>query len=218
MLTVENLSHQYTTDDKPLYEDVNLKFEPGTMYSIVGESGSGKTTLLSFIAGLDTPKVGSIDLNGKSIKSIGLDKYRNRDVSIIFQAYNLMNYMSAFQNVKMALEITRSKNAGDKQYIETSLNKLGLQNELLNKNVQKLSGGQQQRVAVARALAVDAKIILADEPTGNLDAENTKEIISIFKEIAHKEGKTVIIVTHDSKVAKAADVQIKIQNRQVKIV
>ncbi|MCT4403655.1 ABC transporter ATP-binding protein [Leuconostoc falkenbergense] len=217
-LAIKNLTHQYNAQERPLYENVNMTFEPRTLYSIVGQSGSGKTTLLSFLAGLDTPSEGTITLDDQDIKSYGLTKYRNQKVAIIFQAYNLLNYMTATQNVASALSMTKSKHTGDKEYIYSTLNKLGIDRSLADKNVQQLSGGQQQRVAIARALAVDAKIVIADEPTGNLDEENTQEVISIFQELAHEVGKTVIIVTHEPNVAKAADIQISLKNRQFTVV
>ncbi|MCT4378808.1 ABC transporter ATP-binding protein [Leuconostoc falkenbergense] len=217
-LAIKNLTHQYNAQERPLYENVNMTFEPRTLYSIVGQSGSGKTTLLSFLAGLDTPSEGTITLDDQDIKSYGLTKYRNQKVAIIFQAYNLLNYMTAAQNVASALSMTKSKHTGDKDYIYSTLNKLGIDSSLADKNVQQLSGGQQQRVAIARALAVDAKIVIADEPTGNLDEENTQEVISIFQELAHEVGKTVIIVTHEPNVAKAADIQISLKNRQFTVV
>lgn len=217
-LVIKNLTHQYNAQEQPLYENVNMTFEPRTLYSIVGQSGSGKTTLLSFLAGLDTPLQGTMTLDDQNIKAYGLTKYRNQKVAIIFQSYNLLNYMTAAQNVLSALAITKSKHAGDKDYVYVTLGKLGIDRTLADKNVQQLSGGQQQRVAIARALAVDAKIVIADEPTGNLDEENTQEVISIFQELAHDIGKTVILVTHESNVAQAADVQISLKNRQFTII
>ncbi|MEX0380417.1 ABC transporter ATP-binding protein [Leuconostoc sp. MS02] len=217
-LVIKNLTHQYNAQEQPLYENVNMTFEPRTLYSIVGQSGSGKTTLLSFLAGLDTPLQGTMTLDDQNIKAYGLTKYRNQKVAIIFQSYNLLNYMTAAQNVLSALAITKSKHAGDKDYVYVTLGKLGIDRTLADKNVQQLSGGQQQRVAIARALAVDAKIVIADEPTGNLDEENTQEVISIFQELAHDIGKTVILVTHESNVAQAADVQISLKNRQFTVI
>ncbi|API71694.1 MULTISPECIES: ABC transporter ATP-binding protein [Leuconostoc] len=217
-LAIKDLTHQYNAQEKPLYEHINMSFEPKTLYSIVGQSGSGKTTLLSFLAGLDTPSEGTITLDGEDISKYGLTKYRNQKVAIIFQSYNLLNYMTAAQNVSSALSMTKSKHTGDKDYIYATLEKLGINRTLADKNVQQLSGGQQQRVAIARALAVDAKIVIADEPTGNLDEENTQEVIKIFQELAHEVGKTVILVTHEPNVAQAADVQISLKNRQFTIV
>ncbi|MFT8325156.1 ABC transporter ATP-binding protein [Oenococcus sicerae] len=213
-LTVQKLTHYFNHPDDYLYKDVSLKFEAAKLYAIVGESGSGKTTFVGFLAGLDSPVSGTINFYGKDIKKIGLTKYRNQDVTIIFQAYNLITYMSALENVMSALSITQSKHAGDKKYATGLLASVGIEGELTTKNVQKLSGGQQQRVAIIRALAVDAPIIVADEPTGNLDSENTKEITQIFQKVAHESKKTVIVITHDQKVASMADVGITLDDRK----
>lgn len=217
MLEIKNLTHYFKDASQPLYQDVNLAFEPGKMYAIVGESGSGKTTLLSFLAGLDTPKQGQILLDGEDVNKIGLGNFRRDDVAIIFQSYNLLNYMSAYQNVKSALSITHSQHARDKQYILAALAKVGIDENNAMKNVQQLSGGQQQRVAIVRAMLVDAPIVAADEPTGNLDAENSAAIVELFKALTRELNKTVIIITHDQNVAQQADVQIQLADHQFQI-
>ncbi|HJF38303.1 MAG TPA: ABC transporter ATP-binding protein [Weissella cibaria] len=211
-LEIKHLTHWYTDRDHKLYEDVNLTFESGRFYAIVGESGSGKTTLLSFLAGLDEPREGDILVDGVSIKEIGLTKFRQKYVSTIFQAYNLLNTMTAFQNVQTALAITGSIHAKDKAYILDQLARVGIDEEKAHKNVQRLSGGEQQRVAIVRALLVDAPIVAADEATGNLDHENSKKIVDLFAELAHEFGKTVILITHDRDVASRADEQLLLQN------
>ncbi|MHB9627507.1 ABC transporter ATP-binding protein [Weissella cibaria] len=211
-LEIKHLTHWYTDRDHKLYEDVNLTFESGRFYAIVGESGSGKTTLLSFLAGLDEPREGDILVDGVSIKEIGLTKFRQKYVSTIFQAYNLLNTMTAFQNVKTALAITGSIHAKDKAYILDQLARVGIDEEKAHKNVQRLSGGEQQRVAIVRALLVDAPIVAADEATGNLDHENSQKIVDLFAELAHEFGKTVILITHDRDVASRADEQLLLQN------
>ncbi|ALI32880.1 ABC transporter ATP-binding protein [Weissella cibaria] len=211
-LEIKHLTHWYTNRDHKLYEDVNLTFESGRFYAIVGESGSGKTTLLSFLAGLDEPREGDILVDGVSIKEIGLTKFRQKYVSTIFQAYNLLNTMTAFQNVQTALAITGSIHAKDKSYILDQLARVGIDEEKAHKNVQRLSGGEQQRVAIVRALLVDAPIVAADEATGNLDHENSQKIVDLFAELAHEFGKTVILITHDRDVASRADEQLLLQN------
>lgn len=211
-LEIKHLTHWYTDRDHKLYEDVNLTFESGRFYAIVGESGSGKTTLLSFLAGLDEPREGDILVDGISIKEIGLTKFRQKYVSTIFQAYNLLNTMTAFQNVQTALAITGSIHAKDKSYILDQLARVGIDEEKAHKNVQRLSGGEQQRVAIVRALLVDAPIVAADEATGNLDHENSQKIVDLFAELAHEFGKTVILITHDRDVASRADEQLLLQN------
>lgn len=211
-LEIKHLTHWYTDRDHKLYEDVNLTFESGRFYAIVGESGSGKTTLLSFLAGLDEPREVDILVDGVSIKEIGLTKFRQKYVSTIFQAYNLLNTMTAFQNVQTALAITGSIHAKDKAYILDQLARVGIDEEKAHKNVQRLSGGEQQRVAIVRALLVDAPIVAADEATGNLDHENSQKIVDLFAELAHEFGKTVILITHDRDVASRADEQLLLQN------
>ncbi|MCA1355966.1 ABC transporter ATP-binding protein [Weissella cibaria] len=211
-LEIKHLTHWYTDRDHKLYEDVNLTFESGRFYAIVGESVSGKTTLLSFLAGLDEPREGDILVDGVSIKEIGLTKFRQKYVSTIFQAYNLLNTMTAFQNVQTALAITGSIHAKDKAYILDQLARVGIDEEKAHKNVQRLSGGEQQRVAIVRALLVDAPIVAADEATGNLDHENSQKIVDLFAELAHEFGKTVILITHDRDVASRADEQLLLQN------
>lgn len=211
-LEIKHLTHWYTDRDHKLYEDVNLTFESGRFYAIVGESGSGKTTLLSFLAGLDEPREGDILVDGVSIKEIGLTKFLQKYVSTIFQAYNLLNTMTAFQNVQTALAITGSIHAKDKSYILDQLARVGIDEEKAHKNVQRLSGGEQQRVAIVRALLVDAPIVAADEATGNLDHENSQKIVDLFAELAHEFGKTVILITHDRDVASRADEQLLLQN------
>ena len=218
MLEIKNLNHWYTTQDKPLYEDVNLTFEKGTLYAILGSSGSGKTTLLSIIAGLDIPKKGDIILDGKSIRKIGLTKYRNKYVSIVFQSYNLLPYMSALENIVSAMEITRSIQKDRKAFALSILEKVGITKELAFKNVQQLSGGQQQRVAIVRAMCCDANLVVADEPTGNLDEQNSKDIILLFKELAHEQNKCVIVITHEKDIANYCDKILQLKNKKFNVV
>ena len=178
MLEVENLSYWYQNQDDFLFENENLQFEKGKVYAILGQSGSGKTTFLSLLAGLDTPKEGKIKLNGKTIEKIGLTNFRKSKVSTIFQAYNLLPYMTARQNVQTALEISGKNSTKN---IEGLFEEAGISKDLIDKPVSRLSGGQQQRVAIVRALATGNEIIIADEPTGNLDEKTTGEIVKIFK-------------------------------------
>lgn len=214
MLTVKNLAHWYGKSEKPLYENVNLSFESDKVYTIIGASGSGKTTFLAFIAGLDKPQAGEIFLDGENIEKIGATNYRKHKVAIVFQQYNLLVYMSALDNVLTALAVTDSEHKNDKQYVLDALTGVGIDEADAKKNVQQLSGGQQQRVAIIRAMLVDANIVIADEPTGNLDDENSAMIIKLFQDLAHEHHKTVIIVTHDTKIAQKGDVQIKLADHQ----
>lgn len=212
-LQTKNIGYWYTNNpDDYLFKDVNLTFEKGKVYSILGQSGSGKTTFLSLLAGLDSPKTGQIYLDDTDINKSGLTNYRRNAVSTIFQAYNLMTYMTARQNVQTALEI--SNKSIDNAKIEELFELVGIPKEMIDKPVLKLSGGQQQRVAIVRALATGHDLIIADEPTGNLDEETTQDIVSIFKEIAHQQNKTVIIVTHETAVAKETDVIFELKKKK----
>ncbi|WP_338208030.1 ABC transporter ATP-binding protein [Lactiplantibacillus paraxiangfangensis] len=205
MLKVNDLGYWYDCQENSLFEHVNLNFEAGASYAIVGQSGSGKTTFLSLLAGLDKPRAGQIEMNGESINKIGLTNYRKSHVAIVFQSYNLLTYMSPLNNLMTAMAITDSTHRGDKRYATEMLRKLGLSDEQMTKNVQRLSGGQQQRVAIARTMVCDAKLVVADEPTGNLDEENTRDVIELFQKIAHEQHKCVIIVTHEPDVAATCD-------------
>ena len=212
-LRTHNIGYWYTNNpDDYLFKDVNLTFEKGKIYSILGQSGSGKTTFLSLLAGLDSPKAGEIYLEDNDINKSGLTNYRKNSVSTIFQAYNLMTYMTARQNVQTALEI--SNKPVDNAKIEALFELVGIPKEMIDKPVLQLSGGQQQRVAIVRALATEHDLIIADQPTGNLDEETTQDIVNIFKDIAHKQNKTVIIVTHETAVAQETDVTFELKKKQ----
>lgn len=212
-LRTHNIGYWYTNNPNDyLFKDINLTFEKGKIYSILGQSGSGKTTFLSLLAGLDSPKAGEIYLEDNDINKSGLTNYRKNSVSTIFQAYNLMTYMTARQNVQTALEI--SNKPVDNAKIEELFELVGIPKEMIDKPVLQLSGGQQQRVAIVRALATEHDLIIADEPTGNLDEETTQDIVNIFKDIAHKQNKTVIIVTHETAVAQETDVTFELKKKQ----
>ncbi|EHJ57502.1 hypothetical protein HMPREF9318_01729 [Streptococcus urinalis FB127-CNA-2] len=210
-LQTKELGYWYTNPDDYLFKDISINFEKGNVYAILGQSGSGKTTFLSLLAGLDTPKEGSILLNQKVIEKDKLRHYRQSNVSTIFQAYNLIPYMTAIENVQIALEI--SGKTLSKESISQLFEKVGISRQLIDKPILKLSGGQQQRVAIVRALATNHEVIIADEPTGNLDEETTQDIVNIFKDIAHKEDKVVIIVTHERAVAEQADLVFELKHK-----
>ncbi len=214
LLKTKGLGYWYD-NNKKILNNIDMEFEKGKFYSIVGSSGSGKTTLLSLIAGLDQVKEGDIFLGDNNIKNIGLDNYRNKHVSIIFQGYNLMNYMTALQNITSAMSIKKIKKEDNKKFALDMIKRVGLTEEQANQKVLTLSGGQQQRIAIARALCCDNDIIIADEPTGNLDDETTVEIIKLFKDIVYKDGKTVIMVTHDKDVAKETDEIYAVKNKGI---
>ena len=216
-LQIENLTYYYTQNpDEYLFKDVNEEFKEGVVYAILGSSGSGKTTLLSLLAGLDSPKGGLVKFDNVDIKKQGLTKYRLQSVSTVFQSFNLLTYMNAYQNVKTAINISHVNYEDEKQAILDILVKVGLGVDQIYKPVKQLSGGQQQRVAIARSLITQSKVIIADEPTGNLDEATTQEIVAIFKQIAHEENKIVIIVTHEGEVATASDIIYELKDRQFK--
>jgi putative ABC transport system ATP-binding protein len=211
-LQFNSVNYWYKQDQKQRYilKNVSITFEKQRFYTIVGPSGSGKTTFLSLASALDTPKEGTILYEGKDIKKIGLSRFRNQYVSIVFQAYNLLPYMTALQNVITAMEITGATPKNKKTHALDLLARVGLPEDKANQKVLTLSGGQQQRVSIARALSSNADLIVADEPTGNLDDETAKGVVDLLQELAHKENKCVIVVTHDQSLAAISDVNINL--------
>ena len=204
-LELKNVSYAYEKG-KAVLQNVSGSLETGKMYAILGPSGSGKTTLLSLLGGLDVPTQGSVLFDGEDIAAKGLEHHRRNHISLIFQSYNLIDYMTPVENVRLTAKLDAAP----------ILERLGLEQDEITRNVLKLSGGQQQRVAIARALASDAPVILADEPTGNLDADTADEITAVLKESAHAFGKCVVVVTHSGEVAKQADVVLEIKRGHLK--
>lgn len=203
ILEANHISYTYRTQkNSPVLHQISAGFEAGKFYSIIGSSGSGKTTFLSLLAGLDTPNEGVIQYDGEDIQKCGLNFHRRHHISLVFQNYNLIDYLTAQENIKLG---------GNKDPREL-LTKVNIPQDAWNRNVLQLSGGQQQRVAIARALASEAKVLLADEPTGNLDETTTGEIIELLKQTAHELGKCVIVVTHSREVAQAADHILKLDH------
>ena len=208
ILRLENINYSYIDGgyERQILKDLTYGFEEGRFYTVLGPSGSGKTTLLSLVAGLDSPNSGEIYFNGKNIKEIGLHKYRRNDISIVFQQYNLISYLTAVENVMLAMSETDNQLPKDKKNVAYNLlERFGIVRSKADRMVNQLSGGEQQRVAIARSLASNVNLIFADEPTGNLDTATEKEIISIFKELAHEFKKTIIVVTHSDTVSAMSD-------------
>ncbi len=205
VLEVKDLSYKYKDGDSYVLKNLNFAFEEGLVYAIKGKSGCGKTTFLSLISGLEKYEEGSIKFLGEELKTINLDYYRSRDIGIVFQSFNLLPGLSAIENIILAMNVSGVKDKDKKALAIKLLESVGLNEEKGDRRVLKLSGGEEQRVAIARSIAYDAKVIIADEPTGNLDKETETEIMAIFKDLA-KKGKCVIIVTHSNNVAKMADV------------
>ncbi|MCA5012245.1 MULTISPECIES: ABC transporter ATP-binding protein [unclassified Enterococcus] len=208
ILQAKNVSYFYQDGDKRrmILQDTSINFEQGQFYTILGQSGSGKTTFLSLISALDEPKSGEVLYKGQNIKEIGLEKYRRDDISIIFQSYNLVPYLTALENVLVAMSITdNDMPKDDREVAYNLLDYIGINKSKADRLVGQLSGGEQQRVAIARALATNVDIILADEPTGNLDEGMEQEIVDIFKDLAETHNKCVIVVTHSNEIANQSD-------------
>lgn len=222
ILETKDLYFTYPDGDarKVILNDVNVSFEKGKFYTILGASGSGKTTFLSLIAALDKAERGEILYEGKSLSEIGYEKYRRNNAGIVFQSYNLIPYMNAVENVMVAMSITDNEMEKDmKGQALRILESVGIDGSKATRRINRLSGGEQQRVAIARAISTNVEVVLADEPTGNLDAKTSETIIEIFKELAHKQNRCVIMVTHSEKIANQSDVILKlntdIQNFEV---
>lgn len=208
MLEIRNVYYAYKSKkSKTILNGVSAVFEEGVFYSIIGASGAGKTTLLSLLAGLDVPLRGAVFCNGENIQKNGLNYHRKHNISLVFQNYNLIDYLTTVENVKL----------GGRKNPERLLTEVGIEKEDWKRNVLQLSGGQQQRVAIARALASDAHVLLADEPTGNLDETTADEIITLLKKTAHELGKCVIVVTHSRHLAEEADQVLEIKNGAVSV-
>jgi putative ABC transport system ATP-binding protein len=209
VLRLTDVSHTYFGRRRrtTVLKSIDYAFERSTFYTILGPSGSGKTTLLSLASGLDTPTKGTISFDGRNLTELGLGRYRNQHAATIFQQYNLLTYMTALQNVTCAMEITGTKPATGSRKTRALhlLERIGLDKAMATRNVMQLSGGQQQRVAIARALACDVDILFADEPTGNLDEDTAQGIIDTFRELAHEQGKCVVVVTHSQQLATQSD-------------
>ena len=215
ILKLENICYSYIDGgyERQILKNLSYTFESGQFYTILGPSGSGKTTLLSIVAGLDNPKSGEIYFEGRSIKEMGLGKYRRNAISIVFQQYNLISYLTAHENVLLAMTETDNPVPKDQTNVAYNLlERFGIVKTKADRRVNQLSGGEQQRVAIARALASNVNLIFADEPTGNLDTATEKEIIEIFKELAHEYGKTIIVVTHSDAVSEMSDKRILLKN------
>ena len=222
ILKMDKVSYRYSDAPKGVYvfKDLSYKFETGKTYAIRGKSGSGKTTLLSLISGLEKKYEGKIYFGDKDLSKVNLDKYRNSDIGIVFQSYNLLPHLTASENIILSMDINGIKKVDKKKRTLELLEDVGLGKKHADRRVLKLSGGEQQRVAIARSLSYNPKIIIADEPTGNLDKETEGEILNIFKNLAHKENKCVIIVTHSENVCKNCDEIYELQPKKetVKVV
>ena len=205
LLQLQDLTYRYKNTAEAVLYKINYDFEPGKFYSIIGESGAGKSTLLSLLAGLDSPVEGAILFEGKDIREQGYSYHRMHHISLVFQNYNLIDYLSPLENIRLV----------NKKASKDTLLELGLDESQIKRNVLQLSGGQQQRVAIARSLVSEAPVILADEPTGNLDAATAMDIIDILITSAKEKNKCVIVVTHSKELADQADVVLELKNKNL---
>ncbi len=218
-LELQNVSYSYNGKELVL-RHVNYRFEGGRIYAITGRSGAGKTTLLSLLSQLTKPTEGKILYNGLDVSEVDQYLYRSQYAGVIFQSFNLLMHLTAVENVMLSMDIAGVKKENNRAYAMELLEKVGLSKEESQRRILKLSGGQQQRVAIARAVSYDPSILLADEPTGNLDEDTQDEIMEIFKGLAYEEQKCIILVTHSPVVASLADEVYaltdtkKIKNRQ----
>ena len=206
ILELQGIEYSYEKNSKPVFTNLSLTFEKGRIYAVTGKSGVGKTTLLSLISGLTSPTKGRILYNGSDIAGLDRFSYRSRMVGVVFQNYNLLPQLTAEENVALSLDVSGKGGGRSKDKAMEVLRKVEITDDKAKRRILKLSGGEQQRVAIARALCFDPDIILADEPTGNLDGETQQEVLGIFKKLAHEDNRCVIIVTHSPEVSRNVDV------------
>lgn len=205
IIKVDDVSFSYD-NEKYILKNINMEFEQGKVYGVFGKSGAGKTTLLSLIAGLEVTNQGTITYKNANIAKINRDRYRCNEIGVIFQSYNLLPHLTAVENVILSMDISNLKVKDREGKAYELLKKVGLDTSKANRKILQLSGGEQQRVSIARALSYDSDVILADEPTGNLDKETEIEIIDLLSALAHDDNKCVIIVAHSSKVKESVDI------------
>jgi ABC-type antimicrobial peptide transport system, ATPase component len=213
-LELVDVSYRYDGSAKPVLNQINAAFESGKVYTIIGESGAGKSTLLSLISGLDICREGDVYYDGKNLRELDRDDYRAKSIGVIFQGYNLLTNSTAVYNITLSMNISESEIKDRRVKKETAyalLQKVGVDRETADRKILHLSGGEQQRVGIARALSHNPNVIIADEPTGNLDSETEAAVLEILVRLAHEDGKCVIIVTHSENVTAIADKVIGIR-------
>jgi len=205
IMQLDHVNFTYASAAKRVLSNVSYDFKRGTFYAIVGSSGAGKTTMLSLLAGLDAPTQGEVRFDGEDIATTGYTRHRKDQIALVFQNYNLIDYLTPLENLRLV---------NPKASVE-DLTRLGIDEAAAKRNVLALSGGQQQRVAIGRALVSSAPVILADEPTGNLDEDTAQGVIEILRDAAHEQNKCVIVVTHSRQLARAADVTLRLEQRKL---
>ena len=211
MLELENIEYTYKNAPVSTLKHVNATFKNGQFISIIGPSGSGKSTLLAIMSGMDKPSAGIVFVDGKNLSNLNGDDYRKNYISMIFQSFHLLPNLTVIENVAYVMQMAGKSNAYAIKTARATLIKVGIEPLHHDKFPTNLSGGQQQRVAIARAISTDAKTILADEPTGNLDYENTENIVQLLKQLAHDDNYSVIVVTHNIEIARQSDVVYKMR-------
>lgn len=205
VLTLRNVTYKYEGAPKAVLKGINAEFEAGKVYIIIGKSGSGKSTLLSLISGLDVCTGGEILHGGSDLKQLDRDQYRAKGIGVVFQSFNLLTNATAIENIVLSMNISGNGEKNKEAYAYALLEKIGIDRDTADRKILRLSGGEQQRIGIARALSHNPDIIIADEPTGNIDTDTETEILKLFKSLAHEDGKCVIIVTHSKKVTSIAD-------------
>ncbi len=217
VIRVEQVSYTYSTKYQKIeaVKQISCSFETGSLYAITGESGSGKSTFLSLLAGLALPTSGTIYVEEKDMRTIDRDAYRKDQASVVYQSIHLFSLLTALENVMFPMELKGVKKAKAREQAKLLLKKVGLTDKIWSQFPQMMSGGEQQRVAIARAMAAGGKILLADEPTGNLDSKNEKNIVELLKNLAHTENYVVIVITHSPVVAVEADAVLRLKDGEL---
>ena len=218
MLEVKDVGYVYQSKYQSIeaLKHVSCSFEAGRLYAVIGPSGSGKSTLLSLLAGLDLPSSGEILVEGCSLQTMDRDRYRRETASVVYQSFNLFPLLTALENVMYPMELLSVKRAEAEATAKRLIHEVGLEEKIFRQFPVMMSGGEQQRVSIARALAAGGRILLADEPTGNLDSTNEETIVRILKELAHERGYLVIVITHNPSVYEQADVIYRMRDGVLK--
>ncbi len=217
ILTLKDISYGYDGTKRTVLHNISYTFEKGKLYCITGASGEGKTTLLSLMAGLDLCSSGKIYYENRDIALTDRDEYRSKKVGVVFQGYNLLQNVTAAENIMLSMNIAGKQGKQANKVAYALLEQVGIDQEKADRKILKLSGGEQQRVAIARAAANGSPVLIADEPTGNLDAENERAVMDIFKKFSHEENKCVIVVTHSQKAVGEADVALELKRGELSL-